>query len=483
MRPNILLIVSDQHRRDCVGASHDYPVKTPNLDRLAADGAWFDSAYTPIPLCTPARQSLLSGQRPEATGGLWNYDLGPQIPALPPSSYSWPRELQKAGYRSQYIGKWHVNPDCDPTSFGYDSWTPLEAYDQWRAERHPEAPLGTHWFGGIDPVPTADSRTHWQADHAIEFIRQASLAEGQPWHLRVDFWEPHLPCVPTEEFASLYPTDAVPEWRDLNDRLENKPYIQRQQLVNWGVEDFSWQDWAPVAARYYAIISQMDDAIGRVLEAVRDSGASSDTLVIYTSDHGDMCGSHGMMDKHYIMYDSVVRVPMMMAWPGTISGGTRVDGFAYNTIDLAPTISTVTGIAPPPVAHGQTLFEWTGESLTPSPLLDEREQVVSTYNGQQFGLFIQRMIRTRDWKYVWNPTDVDELYDLNQDPEEFVNRIDDPGCDALLADLRNRLYEQLLKEGDRFVANRWMAKQLQQGRKLSTRASTMADNVPSPAST
>lgn len=471
MRPNILLIVSDQHRVDCLGASRDYPVQTPNLDRLAEEGARFDSAYTPIPLCTPARQSLLTGQRPEATGGLWNYDLGPRIPALPPEAYSWPRELQRSGYRSRYIGKWHVNPEHGPTSFGYDSWIPLGDYDVWRAQMHPHQPLSADWFGGIDPVPTQDSRTHWMAERAAEYIKEASEG-GQPWNLRLDFLEPHLPCVPTEEFASRYPSEGVPEWRDFRDPLDNKPYIQRQQLLNWDVEEYAWEDWAPVVARYYAIIAQMDDAIGHVLQALEEAGAASDTLVIYTSDHGDMCGSHRMMDKHYVMYDSVVRVPLIMRWPQRIQAGTVAEGFAYNTLDLGPTISLLTDTTPPSPAHGEPLFDWQGVVLQPSESTRAREHVISTYNGQQFGLFIQRMIRTRAWKYIWNPTDVDELYDLLNDPEEFVNRIDDPDCAELLENLRTALYDQLLEEGDGIVANPWMARQLQSGRKIPSRGAS-----------
>lgn len=465
-RPNILLIVSDQHRFDCLGRSHDYPVQTPNLDGLAEQGAWFGSAFTPIPLCTPARQSLLTGQRPETTGGLWNYDIGSRIPPLDPANYSWPRELQAIGYRSRYIGKWHVSPVHSPVDFGYDSWLPLESYDQWRAERYPEIPLPQGWFGSVDPVPTSGSRTHWLAGQAAQYITEAAQGRNA-WHLRLDFLEPHLPCQPTGEFARRYPADAVPCWRDFDDSLIDKPYIQRQQLVNWGVENYVWEDWAPIVARYYAIISQLDDAIGTVLRSLEESGQADDTLVIYTTDHGDLCGSHGMMDKHYVMYDEVVRVPLVLRWPGKIPPGTVVDEFAYNTLDLPPTISTITGMPAPPVSHGASVLENAGGLLVPSKALQRREHVVSTYNGQQFGLFTQRMIRTRTWKYVWNPTDVDELYGLDDDPEELENRIGDQSCARVLGDLRQRLYDQLLREGDSIVANDWMARQLQTGRKLA----------------
>ncbi|MCU1441572.1 MAG: sulfatase [Rhodoglobus sp.] len=476
VHPNILLIVSDQHRLDCVGRSDDYPVSTPNLDALAAGGAWFNSAYTPIPLCTPARQSLLTGRRPEATGGLWNYDLGSRIPALDPASYSWPRELHNIGYRSQYVGKWHVHPDHDPTVFGYDSYVPLEAYDAWRAERYPDSPISADWFGEIDPVPTVDSRTHWLADQTAAFITESSQTAG-PWHARLDFLEPHLPCQPTEEFAARYPVASIPEWRDFADPLVNKPYIQRQQLINWGVENYAWEDWAPIVARYYAVIAQMDDAIGSVLRAIEAAGVADDTLVIYTTDHGDMGGSHRMMDKHYVMYDNVVRVPLIMRWPARIAANSVVDSFAYNTLDLPPTITAITGIPSPTAPHGASLFETTSAELSPSIESSLREHVVSTYNGQQFGLFTQRMIRTHAWKYIWNLTDVDELYDLGSDPNEFVNRIADDGCADLLANLRSRLYEQLIKDGDSIVSNDWMARQLGEGRKMATRNAPSDDNL------
>ncbi|HSN10695.1 MAG TPA: sulfatase-like hydrolase/transferase [Propionibacteriaceae bacterium] len=465
MKPNILLIVSDQHRLDCVGASGDYPVRTPNIDRLAREGAWFRQAYTPIPLCTPARQSLLTGRRPEVTGGLWNYDLGPRIPALDPGEYAWPRELKADGYRSLYVGKWHVSPDDDPTRFGYDAYLPLEAYDEWRGENHPGQDLATDWFGAVDPLPASESRTHWLAGRVSEFIAQASGGES-PWHARLDFLEPHLPCQPSAEFASRYRADEIPPWRDFADDFRNKPYIQRQQLLNWNVQDYSWEDWAPVVARYYAVIEQMDDAIGVVLRALDDAGVADNTLVVYTTDHGDMCGSHRMMDKHYVMYDDVVRVPLVMRWPDRIAAGSEVDAFTYNTLDLPPTISALLDVPGPTRPHGVALFEPAADRLAVTGAASERTHVVSTYNGQQFGLYIQRMIRTRDWKYVWNPTDVDELYDLREDPNEFVNRIADDAVADVLKDLRLRLLAQLRADGDSFVANAWMTEQLTSGRKL-----------------
>src|SRR5690625_579458 len=127
--PNILFIMVDQLRYDCVGISQDYPVKTPNIDQLAKEGVRFTNAYTHMPVCGPARQSLLNGRRPETFGALWNYGLGSKVSALNPDEYSWPRELGMQGYQSAYLGKWSVHPTFDPTDFGYDSYLSQQEYE------------------------------------------------------------------------------------------------------------------------------------------------------------------------------------------------------------------------------------------------------------------------------------------------------------------------------------------------------------------
>lgn len=456
-QPNILLIVSDQHRYDCMGHTSHGRVRTPHLDGLARDGARFTSAFTPAPLCTPARQALLTGRRPEAYGGLWNYDLGPSETGLTPDVYTWTAALQEVGYRSRYLGKWHVSERDDPTAFGYEQYVPLEAYPTWRRERYAEVGHDSGWFGEIDPVPLGVSRTHWLAEQACDVVRE--LAGGdRPWHVRVDFLEPHLPCRPVREFADRYPPESVPPWGGFADEFVNKPYIQRQQLVTWGVDQWTWHDWAPVVARYFGIISQLDDAVGRVLAALEESGAADDTIVVYTADHGDMCGSHRMMDKHYVMYDDVVRVPLLLRWPGVVEPGTVREDLVSNALDLPPTLVDAAGAKPSPAFVGRPL-------LTSA---EDRHEVVATYNGQQFGLFTQRMLRTRHWKYVWNATDVDELYDLHADPHELVNRIADPPPGARLPELRRRLHDILVADGDRIVDNPWLAEQFRTGRKLAT---------------
>lgn len=460
-RPNILFILSDQHRADCVGYADAYPVRTPNIDRIAAEGMRFDRAFTPIPLCCPARQALINGRRPETFGALWNYDNGLPIPALAPTEYSWVRELKAADYRTGYVGKWHVNPTHDPRSFGFDDYIERE-YGAFREARHPGSALQLEWMGVTDPVPVTDSRTHWMADRAVELIYRYEN-EGASWHLRLDFHEPHLPCNPCEPFASLYDPAAVPQWAGFEESFRDKPYIQQQQLRNWSYENLEWKDWAPAVARYYGIITQMDDAIGKVIAELEARGILDDTIVVYSTDHGDMCGSHRMMDKHYVLYDDIVRVPLAIRWPGGIQAGTRSDAFVYNCLDLAPTILDILELPSAGVFHGRSLRPILQGSTPP----DWRQQVVSTYNGQQFGLYVQRMLRDESWKYIWNPTDVDELYDLSGDPHELDNRIHDPSCRSIIADMRKRLVEELTAVDDGMVTrSKWMRDQLLSGNKI-----------------
>ncbi|NBD23346.1 sulfatase-like hydrolase/transferase [Paenibacillus glycinis] len=462
-KPNILLITADQLRYDCIGSSGKYPVHTPHLDRLAEQSTLFSQAYSHIPVCGPARQSMLHGRRPESFGALWNYDAFLPVGCLRPEQFTWSKALSDDGYATAFLGKWGVNPDKDPTAFGYDAYVGERAYQAFRQSRYPEVAYANGFLGETDPVPLEDAQTHWFAARAIETM--ATLNEGgKPWHMALHFSEPHLPCRPAGRFAGLYDPAGIPEWDGFRETFRGKPYIQRQQLYSWGIQDYEWKDWAPIVARYYGIISQLDEAVGRVLAALEGSGAADDTIVIFTADHGDMCGSHRMLDKHYILYDDVVRVPFMIRQPGASGKRKTSPQFVYNLLDLGPTLLELAGVA----AVSERPFH--GRSLVPllrsddGPARDEwRDCVVATYNGQQFGLFTQRMIRTDAWKYVWNLTDVDELYDLKQDPAELANLIGSEAHRGLAAELRGRLYALLRADEDPAVDNEWTRRQLLSG--------------------
>ncbi|WP_308634167.1 sulfatase-like hydrolase/transferase [Paenibacillus silvisoli] len=461
--PNILLITADQLRYDCVGYSRVYPVQTPHLDKLAAQSTVFHHAYSHIPVCSPARQSMLHGRRAETIGALWNYNAFLPVGYLQPDQYSWSAALAGHGYASAFLGKWGVNPELDPTAFGYGSYVGVDDYRAFRKSLYPEVSYTNGFFGEKNPIPVEDAETHWFANRAIEEMERLQ-AGGGPWHVALHFEEPHLPCRPAGEFAAMYHPDDIPEWLGFQETFAGKPYIQRQQLLSWGIENYAWADWAPVVARYYGIISQLDDAIGRVLSALERIGAADNTLIVFTADHGDMCGSHRMMDKHYILYDDVVRVPLMISWPGQVQAGVERDDFVYNLLDMAPTLFELAGLD----ANNDAAFH--GRSLTPLVTAGEsdqpwRDEVVASYNGQQFGLYTQRMIRTREWKYIWNLTDTDELYRLDDDPGELDNVIGRKEHADVVAELRKRLFDRLSGDEDPAVANEWTRRQLLEGAK------------------
>ncbi|WP_219837387.1 sulfatase-like hydrolase/transferase [Paenibacillus sp. R14(2021)] len=465
-KPNILLITADQLRYDCIGSSGVYPVQTPHLDRLAAESIVFAEAYSHIPVCSPARQSMLHGRRPESFGALWNYNAFLPVGYLQPEQYTWTAQLAENGYTSAFLGKWGVNPVHDPTSFGYAYYISESDYEAFRKSRYPNVTYMNGYFGERSPVPLEDAQTHWFAERAIETMHALNEG-GEPWHMALHFSDPHLPCRPSGRFADLYAPGDIPEWAGFRESFANKPHIQRQQLLSWGIEHYEWADWAPVAARYYGMISQLDEAVGSVLDALRQLKSAAHTVVIFTADHGDMCGSHRMMDKHYVLYDDVVHVPFMIRQPGGRGTGAASSRFVYNLLDLGPTLLELAGLP-------SDASRFHGSSLVPllenAEPLEWRDSVVATYNGQQFGLFTQRMLRTDAWKYVWNLTDLDELYDLRQDPAELVNLIGNGAHTELLADLRKRLYDQLRADGDPAVDNEWTRRQLLGGAIADRRA-------------
>lgn len=460
MNPNILVIVADQQRYDCIGYARVYPVNTPNIDKLASEGAWFNNAYTPIPVCCPARQAFLNGRRPETFGALWNYGITLEVPAISPKEYTWVRNLKDKGYKSSFIGKWSGNPVHGPLEYGFEYYGGMEEYSQFRKSKYPQVEYKEGWMGEVDPVPYQDNVSHWLADRAIEKMVEYS-SDDKPWHIRLDFPGPHLPCRPSEEFAKRYRREDISPWPSFKEDFHNKPYIQKQQLYTWDIQDYTWENWSNTVALYYATITEIDHAIGNVMERLKELGQVDNTIIIYTADHGDMCGSHRMIDKHYVLYDDVVKIPLAIRWPGVISSGTIINEFVCHFLDIPPTILEIIQNDIPPFFAGQSLFRLLkGEKIENWPT-----EVVSTYNGQQCGLYTQRMIRNDSWKYIWNTTDIDELYYLEDDPHELDNLIEEKKYSSILGELRKKLYNILLEQGDGLVKSDWMKHQLLENRK------------------
>ncbi|HUS91300.1 MAG TPA: sulfatase-like hydrolase/transferase [Phycisphaerae bacterium] len=458
-RPNVLLIHADQHRFDCVAANPGAPavLRTPNLDRLAAGGINFRHAFCPVPLCVSSRCSLLTGTWATRHGALVNFGVEgsrPMDPKLPTFSGA----LAEAGYHLGYVGQWHADPARRPEDFGFHEYVPDRLYDEWRAAQGlPPRPRTNRWFGEADPhVAPEQSRLGWGTSEVIRMLRRRA-GGGKPFFLRWDPVEPHLPNVVPEPFASMYAPQQVPPWPGFADDLAGKPYIQAQQRRTWGLDGWAWDRWAPLVARYLGEVSLLDAQVGRLLDALDELHLADSTLVVYAADHGDLCGSHGMIDKHFVMYDDVVRVPMIARWPGRIAAGTTCDAFVSAQLDLAWTFCELAGAPVPETFQGRSLlpaFDGTDA--------DPRQDIFATYHGSQFGLYSQRMVRDRRWKYVWNATAEDELYDLAADPGELGNLAASPAHAEALARLRKRLVEWMDQTADPLL-NAWTRAQLLEG--------------------
>jgi len=457
-RPNILLIHSDQHRFDCVGVNGHPQLRTPHLDALARDGMNFVHAFTPIPVCAPSRNCLLTGRWAVHHGVIANFDT--EVSAADSSLLpTFAGQLRKAGYLLGHVGKWQVHPRKTPLDYGFHDFVDASAYAQWRdAQGLPPHPGWSNgWLGGVDDGVTPEqSGLGWGATNVIELLEQYNRDE-RPFFLRWDPREPHLPNVVPEPYASMYAPESLTPWPGFADTLEDKPYIQKQQQATWGVTGWTWEQFAPFVAGYLGEVSLLDAQVGRILTALDELGLRDDTLVVYTTDHGDMCAAHGMVDKHYVMYDDVTRVPLIIRWPGRVEAGSVCDRFVIHALDLAATFCEVAAV---PVPH-----TFQGVSLV--PLLDGstdegRADAFSMYHGNQMGLFTQRMVRDNSWKYVWNATACDELYCLDSDPGELRNLAASPAHRDQLTRLRNRMVEWM-EEAEDPILNFWTQRQLIDG--------------------
>ncbi|MBQ8611230.1 MAG: sulfatase-like hydrolase/transferase [Oscillospiraceae bacterium] len=452
---NLLMINADQLRHDCVGYRGIRPVKTPALDRLASESQVYTRAFTPLPVCAPARQALLCGQHPDYFGAQWNYDFMPTPPLQP--EWCWPRQLQQQGWNTAYLGRFHVSPTLKPADFGFGDWVSWAGHKELLKEKYPDVQYTGGWMGCENPVDVEDSGTHWMAGQAAAMIEKYA-AEDKPWYIWVDYEEPHLPCRPSAPFSEMYDPGEIQPWDGFGDEFLHKPYSHKQQTLSWETDQLTWEDdFSHMVARYYGLVSQLDQAIGRILDALERTGQKDNTIVVFTSDHGDMCGSHQMLDKHYVLYDDICRVPLLVRYPGKEP---RVcDAFVSNCLDLPYSYIEWLGMEHPEVEHGRLLPMSEDEDAA------ARKQIVCTSNGQQFGLYTTRMIHGDRYKYIWNLTDVDEFYDLETDPGEKVNLIAAPEHSERIAQLRRDLLAELESHRDRFVGSEWIRRQLLEGKK------------------
>jgi arylsulfatase A-like enzyme len=469
-RPNVLLVYTDQLRWDALGCNGNPDVRTPHLDRLAADGLTFRRHFVQNPVCMPSRVSFLTGRYPSALGIT---HMG--VP-VPPQTVTLPRMLKPFGYATANLGKLHFLPHANRDhrevhpDYGFDVLEesdepgPYEdAYRAWVrrvAPQHLDAispglpPMAATWnraMGVADPVQHPAERfpkralpfrapshlTHaaFVAERSLDFIASRS---GQSWLCVASFYSPHSPWVAPQEYLDLY-DPAV---------LRLPPFPAAADGARAGTD---YDDAGLRAARhgYYAMISEVDHHVGRLLALLDETGQAERTLVVFTSDHGDWLGEHLRHGKGYPASDQVSRVPLLLRWPAGAGAPGRAIDALVEAVDVLPTVLECAGVPVPPQVQGRSLV----------PLL--RGDVAGGAAGGRDSALTEargwKALRTERHRYVCRVTAAgaeEHLWDLQQDPGEYHDVAGDPAYAAVLAEHRRRLLARTI-ENEQPLARVW----------------------------
>lgn len=477
-RPNILWICTDSQRWDTLGCTGNPYVQTPHLDRLATEGVVFSQCYCQSPFCMPSRASFMTGRYPRTTRCRQNGQT------LPADEVLVSRVLADAGYLCGMVGRLHVSAGFwgeRRVDDGYAAWhySPVpfpdwrEEYDHaavneytlWLRERgvtdfesyiwypdkpSPRAVMGSRYVqAGPDPEL---HQTTWCANRAMAFIEGNANLDA-PWMLTLNPIAPHHPFDPPMEYLERYlkNLDAVPLPNYAPGELDRQNELHR--LAHDGAynvpglfryDDMSDRDHRLVRAAYWAQVDLIDAQVGRILESLQKTGQIDDTMIVFSSDHGEMLGDHGIYLKGPFFYDPLVRVPLAMSWPGRVQPRGQCPALV-EMVDVVPTLLDAAGLTHPPGIQGRSLW----------PLLrgvehdaTHREDVYSEfYNASKMfrdpPVYLT-MVRSDRWKLVVQHGAHDgELYDMDQDPSETRNLWNDDGHLAIRSEMLLRLCDRM----------------------------------------
>ena len=442
-QPNIVLLITDTQGREMVSSYVDRPgVATPNIDRLSTQGVLFENAFTTCPLCTPARSSLYTGLYPSRNGAFANeLAVMRHVPMLG-------EVLRDRGYQTFHVGKWHLDAagysGGGRADAGFDpaAWYDLtNFYDE-------VGRAGINRFGGWNKGlhDIEYCFAHRVADRSIDILRR-QRDYPSPFFLAVSFDEPHGPYICPPPFRGQSAKTGIYVPPTLNAPLECKPRIQQEYAAFLAAHRENPATLPAYYYRYYDCNAYVDYEIGRVLEAI-ERLCSEDTVIIYTSDHGDHLGAFGLMAKGPTMYDHTIAVPLIIRLPQPGASGWRSSALV-SLVDVWATILDLGGVFRDG-SNGVSKAGYSGRSLLPilhGVQTAVRDAVYVEYNRfaidrhQTDGFFPIRCIRTADWKLSINLFDRDELYDLRSDPEEVRNLIDEPSYRSI----RDHLHDRLLQ--------------------------------------
>ncbi len=446
--PNVVFILTDDQRWDalsCVPGSALPFLKTPNLDRIATEGARFANMFVTTSLCSPSRASFLSGLYAHTHKVVNNFTDYPHD--LP----SFPRQLQAAGYETAYIGKWHMGEEDD---------SPRPGFDYWISHRGQGKYYDTQFnINGTRRV-VPGYYTHVVTDMAIDWLAKR---RGKPFLLILGHKAPHTPFTPEEKYRHIYDRVIVRyPWSAFH--LEGKPEWVRQRLATWhGIYGplFGFRKefpdtsaagvlrFAAFIRSYAATIKSVDDSTGRIYHALEQNGQLDNTVLVFAGDNGFFLGEHGMTDKR-TMHEPSIRVPLLVRYPKRIAPGTVIEQMVLN-IDLAPSILELCNAPPLENIHGRSwvpLLRGRSEGWRKSWYYEYNYEKQFPYTPNVRG------VRTERWKYVHYPhgdgkpdRHKAELYDLQHDPGERHNLIDNPRYAPVVEELKAELHRLMEATG------------------------------------
>ncbi|MCK5803890.1 MAG: sulfatase-like hydrolase/transferase, partial [Lentisphaeria bacterium] len=360
----------------------------------------------------------------------------------------WPSTLQDAGYKTGYFGKWHVEQTNQLENFGWDEY---DRAGSLRMDRVPGTDVTVPKTGYRDYLLSAtgdDSEgapVHPAFTNGIDFIRRHAGGDA-PFCCFVSTTEPHDPYVPPKRFLDLYDQESVPLSTTLHEESASNPEVVKRMRSVWsGMDD---GDWRKMSAAYWAVISFIDHEIGRIVQVLKDVGVYDDTIIVFTSDHGDMLGGHGLVAKGIgTAYEEVYNIPLIVRVPG-LAGGVEDDATHTSLVDVGATLLDLLGLEPLSDAHGKSLrsvLEGVADA-------DDWRDAYAEFFGQRF-VYTQRITWHDDWKYVFSPGGVDELYNLAEDPCEQMNLADSSEHRGQLEAMCTRMWRRMREIGDESLFN------------------------------
>lgn len=429
-RPNFLILLADQMQARVLDPEH--PCQTPNLDRLRQRGLQFTRAYAPSATCSPSRASLMTGLLPHNHGVQWvTHSVQEDQGLLRLDCHHWAQSLQEAGYDTAYFGKWHVERTERPEDFGW-SHVHRDPGMKGRAKSAGTAPKGPDLslfakFGRVDyPGGYAERILYAVSEEQLESRPMTQTVEGArqylesrcqtdaPWCCCVSLKEPHDPFICSAETYARYDAETMPLPANGEDPLTDKPGLYRRSAGIFSA--LGAQEVREARTCYFASITEIDALWGRLLALLESQGMDGDTIVIVTSDHGELLGAHGLFCKNISAFEEIYNIPFLMAGPGVPVGQSSQARVGLH--DLHPTILSLAGIEPPKADLDARSFT----EVFHDPQLGENTftEGYAEYHGSRF-LFSQRIYWEDNWKFVFNGFDFDELYDLENDPDELHN--------------------------------------------------------------